>query len=94
MLPPVNAFWSLDLYDATGSRRNPINRTQIGTYDNLTADPDGSVPLYIQHDHPEPDHESNWLPAPAGPFNLALRLYNPDPAALTLDWTPPPVQRL
>ncbi len=93
-LPPVNAFWSVALYDADEyAIENPIDRTQIGTYNDLTPNPDGSVTIYIQHDPPDPDHQPNWLPAPDGPFNLTLRLYNPDPAALTLDWTPPGVQR-
>lgn len=91
-LPPVNAFWSVTLYDATGFVvENPIHRNQIGTYDNLKPDADGSVPIYIQRDSPGKDKEGNWLPSPDGLFNLALRLYNPGPAALTMDWTPPPV---
>ena len=93
-LPPVNAFWSLTLYDATGfTIASAINRTQLGTYDKLTQDADGSTTVYIQRESPGKDKESNWLPAPEGPFNLALRLYNAGPAALTLDWVPPAVQR-
>ncbi len=88
-LPPVSAFWSLALYDANGfAIENPIGRTQIGTYDDLKPDTDGSVPIFIQHDTPGQDRERNWLPAPEGPFNLGLRLYNPDPAAFTLDRVP------
>ncbi len=93
MLPPVNAFWSLALYDGDGfAVENPIHRTQIGTYDDLTTEPDGSVRIYVQHATPGYDKERNPLPAPAGPFNLALRHYNPGPAALTHDWTTPLVQ--
>ncbi len=93
-LPPVTAFWSVTLYDATGFVvENSIHRNQIGTYDNLKPDADGSATIYIQRDSPGKDKEGNWLPAPGGPFNLALRLYNPGPAACTMDWTPPPVTR-
>lgn len=94
-LPPVNAFWSVTLYDADGFViENPIHRNQIGTYDNLKPDADGSVAIVIQRDSPGKDKEGNWLPAPAGPFNLTMRLYNPGPAALTLNWTPPAVERV
>ena len=94
-LPPVNAFWSITLYDADGFViENSIQRYQIGTYDNLKPEADGSTAIYIQRDSPGKGKEGNWLPAPEGPFNLAMRLYNPAPAAITLDWTPPPVERL
>ena len=90
-LPPVNAFWSLTLYDAVGfTIASDINRTQIGTYDKLAQDADGCTAIYIQRETPGEDKESNWLPAPEGLFNLALRLYNAGPAALTLDWCRPP----
>ncbi len=90
----VDAFWSVTLYDATGFMiANAINRTQIGTYDKLVPDDDGSTTIYIQRETPGKDKENNWLPAPEGPFNLGLRLYNPGPAALTLDWAPPAVRR-
>ena len=93
-MPPVNAFWSVTLYDATGFMiASAINRTQIGTYDKLVPDDDGSTTIYIQRETPGKDKENNWLPAPEGPFNLGLRLYNPGPAALTLDWAPPAVRR-
>ena len=53
-----------------------------------------SDPFYIQHDTPGTGNESNWLPSPGGSFNLAMRLYKPQAAALTLDWTPPAVERV
>jgi hypothetical protein len=93
-LPPVNAFWSVTMYDADGFQiDNPINRCQIGSYDALAPDADGAVTIYIQHASPGKDKQSNWLPAPEGPFNLALRLYNPTSAAQTLDWVPPAVKK-
>ena len=93
-LPPVDAFWSVALYDADGfAIDNPIHRTQIGTYDDLAAGPDGSLTIYIQHDTPGTGNETNWLLSPGGSFNLAMRLHNPQAAALTLDWTPPGVER-
>jgi hypothetical protein len=92
--PPAKAFWSLTLYDDQGYFvANPIKRFAIGDRDSLRFNADGSLDLYIQHDSPGPDKESNWLPAPSAGFgfNLALRMYWPEPAAISGEWTPPPV---
>ncbi|MNI95825.1 hypothetical protein D3C73_1541630 [compost metagenome] len=56
---------------------NPINRNAIGDRSNLKTNTDGSTDIYIQHNSPGKDKESNWLPAPAGDFNLLLRVYWP-----------------
>ncbi|HET6394513.1 MAG TPA: DUF1254 domain-containing protein [Blastococcus sp.] len=91
-LPPVRAFWSLTMYDAEGFPvPNPLDRCAIGDRDDLVFGPDGSLDLYIQHDRPTADQEANWLPAPAGAFNLIMRLYYPAPAVLDGRWTPPEV---
>ena len=55
---------------------------------------DGSLDLYFQHESPGADRQANWLPAPTGAFNLALRLYAPNFDALTGKWTAPPVARM
>jgi hypothetical protein len=90
-LPPVNAFWSLTLYDAEGYQvANELNRFAIGDRDGLATNGDGSLDIFIQHDQPE-QGSSNWLPAPAGEFNLCARLYYPKPEALNGAWTPPGV---
>ena len=44
---------------------------------NLKKNDDGSLTIYIQHDSPGADKESNWLPAPSGPIYMAMRLYWP-----------------
>ena len=36
----------------------------------------------------------NWLPVPAGPFRLDLRISWPGQRVLGGAWRPPPVQRL
>ncbi len=92
--PPVNAFWSLTMYDANGYLvANPIDRFAIGDRDKLKRNPDGSLDLLIQHDPPTGDLAANWLPAPAGPFNLTLRLYWPKDPVLEGRWTPPGTER-
>ena len=93
-LPPVNAFWSVTMYDAEGfPAANPISRFAIGDRDPLRFNPDGSLDLYLQHHNPGREREANWLPAPEGPLGVTMRLYAPRPAILDGTWAPPPVQR-
>ena len=79
--PPVNAFWSVTMYDGTTQLliENPINRYLINSpmLPQMKKNTDGSLTLYIQKDSPGADKESNWLPAPDGPIYLVMRLYWP-----------------
>lgn len=97
-LPPVEGFWSLTMYDGGYFFvPNPLNRYSISARQDLKANPDGSVDLYIQKDSPGADKESNWLPAPAGQFILMLRMYWPDetnPSIIDGTWTIPPVKKV
>jgi len=92
--PPVNAFWSVTMYDSQGHYvPNPINRYIISPHlGNLTYNPDGSLDIYIQHASPGANKESNWLPAPSGGFTLILRTYWPQESLLNGSWVPPAVQ--
>jgi len=93
--PPVDAFWSITLYDEHGFPvENAIGRQAIGDRDELAFDEDGSLPIYIQHASPGADKESNWLPAPEGPFTLAMRCYSPRMEIAIGEWLPPPVKRV
>jgi hypothetical protein len=93
-LPPADALWSVTLYDDQGFQTpNPINRFAIGDRDKLAFNADGSLDLYIQGEPPDADKETNWLPAPSGAFNLAMRIYSPRREMLDGSWTPPPVMR-
>ncbi len=93
--PPVNAFYSLTMYELPASLlvANPINRYLINSpmVPGLKRDDDGGVTLLIQNASPGADLESNWLPAPAGPFMVAMRLYWPKDVALNGGWTPPEI---
>jgi hypothetical protein len=93
-LPTAKAVWSLSVYDAEGFPiKNPINRYHLGTYDDLKTDADGALTIYIQHDSPGKDKESNWLPAPAeGAFDVTMRLCDPESAAAMPEWVPPGIE--
>ncbi len=98
-LPPVNAFWSVTMYDGKTQLliQNPINRYLINSpmLPQLKTNADGSLTLYVQNKSPGADKESNWLPAPNGPAYIALRLYWPKaepPSILPAGsgtWSPP-----
>jgi hypothetical protein len=92
LLPPVNAFWSVTLYDSDGFQvANALNRFAVSSWMPFKYNPDGSLTLYFQNENPGKDKEANWLPAPKGPFNLTMRLYSPKSDALTGKWNPPSV---
>jgi hypothetical protein len=92
-LPPVNAFWSLTMYELPASLLvdNPINRYLINSpmLPNLKLDADGGLTLIIQNESPGKGKEANWLPAPKGPLIMYMRLYWPKDAALNGQWKPP-----
>jgi hypothetical protein len=94
-MPPVNGFWSLTMYNAEYFfYGNNLNRYTLSARNDLKKNADGSVDLYLQHDSPGADKESNWLPAPADKFILMLRLYWPkekSPSLLDGTWKIPGV---
>ncbi|HSF45213.1 MAG TPA: DUF1254 domain-containing protein [Chitinophagaceae bacterium] len=95
-LPPVNAFWSLTMYDSLNLLvDNPINRYLLNStmLKQLKKEKDGTITLYIQNQSPGKNLESNWLPAPAGLFRMIMRLYWPKEEALNGRWKNPPVVR-
>jgi hypothetical protein len=93
--PPVRAFWSLTLYDSDGFQvGNVLDRFAVSSWMPFHYNADGSLDLYFQSDSPGKGKETNWLPAPKGPFNLTMRLYSPLADALTGKWNPPPIKKI
>ena len=97
-LPPVNAFWSLTMYEMPASLlvANPLNRYLINSpmLPDLKRDGDGGLTLYMQNESPGKNKESNWLPAPKGTFLAVLRLYWPKAEALNGKWKAPTLDRV
>jgi hypothetical protein len=97
-MPPVNAFWSLTMYNLPDRLlvANPMNRYLINSpmLPDLKRDADGGITLYIQSASPGKDRETNWLPAPNGPFWTVLRLYFPKEAALDGTWKAPSIRKV
>jgi len=93
-LPPVDAFWSLTMYDEKGFLiKSEINRYAIGDRDNLIFNADGSLDILIQYEKPE-KLISNWLPTPKGEFAITLRMYLAKENFLSGQWKLPPVVRI
>ncbi|HEX4772984.1 MAG TPA: DUF1254 domain-containing protein [Bryobacteraceae bacterium] len=95
--PPVNAFWSLTMYDLPQQLlvKNPIDRYLINSpmLPQLQRDSDGGLTLYIQTDSPGKEKETNWLPAPSAPFMLAMRYYLPKAELINGTWKSPAIIR-
>ncbi|WP_337460008.1 DUF1214 domain-containing protein [Rhodovulum sp. PH10] len=102
-LPPVEAFWSVTMYDGKTQLlvENPIGRYLINSpmLPTLKTGADGSLTIYIQSKSPGPDRESNWLPAPDGPIYVVMRLYWPKTTPPSIlppgegTWQPPGIRK-
>ncbi len=100
-LPPVNAFWSVTMYDGKSQLLidNPMNRYLINSpmLPGMKKNKDGSLTLFIQKDAPSADKKANWLPAPNDTIYLVMRLYWPKETSPSIlpagsgTWQPPPV---
>jgi hypothetical protein len=92
-LPPTGpvGFWSLTMYNENYFLvPNALSRYALGDRSSLAFNPDGSLDLYLSATSP-PGVESNWLPAPDGPFHVYLRVYDPTDAVLEGTWLPPSI---
>lgn len=100
--PPIEklGFWSITMYQIENGLwfyPNKLNRLTLSTRNKFKYNDDGSLTLHFQNESPGADKESNWLPAPAAPFALTLRVYLPQqtpPSILDGSWAPPPAVKV
>jgi hypothetical protein len=94
--PPVNGFWSMTMYNEHHFfHPNNLKRYSLGTKNkSLKRGSDGSLTLYAGASSPGADKESNWLPAPDGPFSLYIRAYWGKQGILDGSWKPPVIKSL
>ena len=78
---PVDAFWSVTLYDDKGWM--PVNKYNAYSFNNVTAkkDKDGSITIHFGGD-PKAD---NFLPIVPG-WNYLARMYQPGMEILNGSW--------
>ncbi len=91
--PPVNAFWSITMYDSTTKMlvNNELNRYKIGDdTPGIVKGKDGSITVRLSHSKPV-DSNVNWLPAPDKGFYLLFRMYQPKDAVMNGEWKLPEV---
>ncbi len=91
-LPPAKFFWSVTLYTLPDRflYDNPLNRYSIGDRTKgLKYDANGGLTIYVGHESPGPEKESNWLPAPFGKYSFVARVYGPREAAMKGEWKLP-----
>jgi len=95
-LPPTNAFWSITMYDGKSKLLvdNALNRYLINSpmLKGLRRDADGGITIHLQHASPGKGKESNWLPAPSGPFYVVLRNYSPKAEVIDRTWKRPALE--
>ncbi len=90
--PPARFFWSITAYTLPGRflYDNKLNRYSIGDRTaGLKKDADGGLTIYIGHESPGKERESNWLPTPAGPYSAVVRVYGPSKEAMDGKWKLP-----
>jgi len=96
-IPPVKNFWSWTMYKLPQRWLvdNPLDRYSIGSSTpGMKTASDGSITIYIQAKSPGKDKESNWLPAPEGPFWPVLRTYGPGKTILDKTYKVPPIKQV
>lgn len=92
-LPPVRAYWTITAYTPSGQlAQGRVPHYSIDSHDRLRRNRDGSIDVYVSAKSPGRAHQSNWLPVPAGPFELVMRLYAPQASATDGSWLPPKIE--
>ena len=89
-------FWSLTAYtpEAIELVPNPAHKYAVASYTkNLQPNTDGSLSVYMAQQLPAGVPMANWLPIPAGAFNIMLRVYGPEGSVEDNTYVPPPIEK-
>ncbi|CAG4890309.1 DUF1254 domain-containing protein [Paraburkholderia saeva] len=96
-LPQAKAFWSLTMYDKASCMLvdNVIDRYSVGDRSQQLRYSGTGLTLRLSAQSPQDETlQCNWLPAPAAPFYVTLRVYIPGAAHLEHRYTWPPIRRI
>jgi hypothetical protein len=96
-MPPVNAFWSVTLYENETGFFIPNDRFKYSVGENagFKLNDDGGIRIVIAAEQPEGVPEENWLPINREDMDLdiIMRLYAPDLERYE-SWTAPKAKKL
>jgi hypothetical protein len=95
-IPEATRFWSLTAYtpEAIELVPNPARKYAVASYTpNLQPNDDGSLSVYMAQQLPVGVPMANWLPIPAGAFNIMLRIYGPKESVEDNTYVPPGILR-
>jgi len=84
--PPVNAFWSVTVYDSETGRLHPNEHNRYHINDTIAVKDDGGTVTFHFKVMCE-DADQNCLEVPAGAFDVAARYYLPEPEIRSGEWT-------
>jgi hypothetical protein len=97
-IPVAKRFWSVTAYtpEAIELVPNSANKYLVASYTPglETNEDDGSISIYMARDLPAGVNPANWLPIPAGSFNIMLRVYGPEGRVENNTYVPPAITKL
>ncbi|MFO1540725.1 MAG: DUF1254 domain-containing protein [Chloroflexota bacterium] len=96
--PTIDGCWSITLYGPDGYLvGNTLGRFSVGSSTpGLVTGKDGTLDIWVSATQPSAERggAANWLPAPAGPFSLILRVYRPAVPVRDGTWPYPRIVRV
>jgi hypothetical protein len=96
-IPEATRFWSLTAYtpEAIELVPNLARKYAVASYTKGLQfnENDGSLSVYMAQHLPAGVPMANWLPIPAGAFNIMLRIYGPEEPVEDNTYVPPGIKK-